>query len=251
VQDVRDKVSAALNELPPDLEPPVVSKLDLGAAPIMVVAVSGELPIRELTRIADDLVKQNLQTLSGVGDVELVGGREREFHVWIDPQRLEARGLAVGEVIGALGAQNVEIPGGRLDVGSQELMVKTRGQVHSAQELGQITITALGGLPVRIGDVARVEDGEEEGRSYSALDGEAAVSLVVRKQSGANTVKVAQLVRQRVEQLERRIPAGARLAIPLDNSTYIEHAIGDVQFDLAFGAMLAVIIILFSARCSP
>jgi hypothetical protein len=108
------------------------------------------------------VVKQQLQALNGVGGVDIIGGQEREFHVWIDPQRLESYGLAVGDVTQAMVAQNVEIPGGRLDVGKNELSIKTRGQVFSARELGNIIITAAAGSPVRIADVARVEDGAEE-----------------------------------------------------------------------------------------
>ena len=245
VQDVRDKVSGVLAELPPDLEPPVVAKFDVGAAPILALVVSGDRSIRDLTKYADDVVKQRLQTIQGVGGVELVGGREREFHVWVNPRKLDAHGLAVQDVIQSLASQNVEIPGGRLNIGTRELVIKTRGQVHNATELGNIIVTAAGGSPVRIRDIARVEDGEEEPRTYSSLDGVAAVSLVVRKQSGANTIEVADGVYKAVEELRQRAPEGTRIAIPLDNSPYIRKAIGDVQFDLMFGAILAVIIILF------
>ncbi|MBK6849759.1 MAG: efflux RND transporter permease subunit [Proteobacteria bacterium] len=244
-QDVRDKVAAALRELPPDLEPPVVEKFDVGSAPILALVLAGPRSPRELTRLADDVVKQRLQAIRGVGGIELVGAQEREFSVWIDPQRLESRGLGAHDVVSALRAQNVELPGGRLNVGQQELVVKTRGQVRDAAGLAAVIITAAGGVPIRVGDVARVEDGEEEARSYASLNGRAAVSLIVRKQSGANTVQVAELVHEALEQLRARLPRDLTLAVPIDNSTYIKKAIHDVQFDLAFGALLAVVIILF------
>ncbi|MCC6747275.1 MAG: efflux RND transporter permease subunit [Deltaproteobacteria bacterium] len=244
VQDVRDKVATAVRNLPRDLEPPVVAKFDVGAAPILALALSGPRSIRDLTELADTQIKQRLQSIQGVGGVDLVGSRQREFHVWIDPQRLEARGLSVQDVIQGLASQNVEIPGGRLNVGQQELMVKTRGQVHTARELGQITITSFGGSAIRVADVGRVEDGEEEPRSYSSLDGQAAVSLIVRKQSGANTVQVADAVRKALAKIQPTLPQGVKVTVPLDNSTYIRHAISEVQFDLGFGALLAVVIIL-------
>ncbi|MBI5507449.1 MAG: efflux RND transporter permease subunit [Deltaproteobacteria bacterium] len=243
VQDVRDKVAGALQLLPPDLEPPVVQRFDVNAAPIMALAVSGKLSPREITKVADDQIKRRLQTISGVGGVEILGGQEREFHVWIDPQRLESYGLAAGDVLQALAAQNVEIPGGRLDVGSRELTVKTLGQVHSAAELSQIIITAAMGTPVRIGDVAGVEDGEEERRSHSSVNGTAAVGLVVRKQSGANTVEVAAAVRKALTAITPLLPPGVEVSIPTDNSTFISNTINDVQFDLLYGAILAVLII--------
>ncbi|PID38901.1 MAG: acriflavin resistance protein [Proteobacteria bacterium] len=245
VQDVRDKVSAALRDLPKDLDPPVIQKFDVGAAPIMTLVLSGDLSTRELTRIAKDVVKQKLQTLSGVGSLDIVGGRERAFHVWLDPRKLEARGLTVFEVMQALGAQNIELPGGRLNIGNREFILKTRGEVHSAAELGAIIITAQGGNPIRIRDIGRVEDGQQEARSFSSLSGVRAVSLVVRKQSGSNTVAMAHKVREEVEKLRPRLPKGVQLRIPLDHSTFIEHSINDVQFDLLLGGVLAVVIILF------
>ncbi|MFH0900309.1 MAG: efflux RND transporter permease subunit [Pseudomonadota bacterium] len=245
VQDVRDKVAAALAELPRDLEPPVVAKFDVGAMPIMTIAVSGSMPIRELTDIADRQIKQKLQTVDGVGGCDIVGGREREFHVWVDPAKLEERWLAVGDVFQALAAQNVEIPGGRLEVGDREVIVKTRGQVHSKEELESIVITAASGSPIRIRDVARVEDGEEEARSYSSLNGTAAVALVIRKQSGSNTVEVAKTVRKRLGEIAGQLPQGMKVEIPQDNSLFIAQNIHDVQFDLLFGGLLAILIVLF------
>ena len=244
-QDVRDKVAAALKDLPTDLEPPLVQRFDVNTMPIIALAISGDLSPGQLTHIADDQVKQRLQTINGVGDVDIVGGQGREFHVWIDPQRLESYGLAASDILQALAAQNVEIPGGRIDVGTEELTVKTLGQVHNTQELEQIIITAAAGAPVRIGDIARVEDGEEEKRSYSSVNGQAAIGLLVRKQSGANTVQVAENVREALEKLKTQIPAGVRVSVPTDNSTFISNTIHDVQFDLLYGAILAILIIFF------
>jgi HAE1 family hydrophobic/amphiphilic exporter-1 len=153
--------------------------------------------------------------------------------------------LAVGDVVQALAAQNVEIPGGRLDVGASELSVKTRGQVYSARELEDIIITAAGGAPVRIGDVARVEDGAEERRSYSTLNGNSSITMLVRKQSGSNTVEVAHRVKALVKKLRDQLPKGVTISIPVDNSTFIENMIHDVSFDLVYGALLAILIIMF------
>jgi hydrophobic/amphiphilic exporter-1 (mainly G- bacteria), HAE1 family len=245
VQDVRDKVSIAVRDLPKDLDPPVVQRFDTNAAPIFSLALSGKLSPRELYKVADDTIKARLQTINGVGGVDILGGRQREFEVWIDPNRLESYSLAVGDVMQALGAQNVEIPGGRLDIGKTEMSVRTKGQVHSKKELEDIIIVSAGGAPVRIGDVARVEDGIEEERSYSAYNGNSAIALIVRKQSGSNTVQVAKAVRKAVDELRPKLPRGASLAIPTDNATFIENSINDVQFDLIYGGILAILIILF------
>jgi HAE1 family hydrophobic/amphiphilic exporter-1 len=245
VQDVRDKVSGALKNLPKDLEPPIVERIDINAAPIMALALAGPMEKRDLTALAKDVVKQRLQALNGVGGVDIIGGQEREFHVWIDPQRLESYGLAVGDVAQAMLAQNVEIPGGRLDVGRNELSIKTRGQVFSARELGNIIITAAAGAPVRIADVARVEDGAEEHRSYATLNGKSSVTLLVRKQSGANTVDVSHKVHQAVDKLRERLPKDVTISIPNDSAVFTENMINDVKFDLVYGAVLAILIIMF------
>jgi HAE1 family hydrophobic/amphiphilic exporter-1 len=243
-QDVRDKVSAALKNLPSDLEPPLVERLDIGAAPVISIALAGDMPKRDLTDIAKNTVKQRLQAINGVGTVDIIGGQEREFHVWIDPQRLDSFGLAPGDVAQAVASQNVEIPGGRLDSGALELSIKTRGQVHSAAELGNIIITAAGGAPVRIRDVARVEDGEQERRSYATFSGKSSVTMVVRKQSGSNTVDVAHKVKAALVKLRAQYPK-VEMKIASDNSLFTERAIDDVKFDLLFGALLAILIIMF------
>ncbi len=244
VQDVRDKVSAALKNLPSDLEPPLVERLDIGAAPVIAIALAGNMPKRDLTDIAKNTVKQRLQAINGVGTVDIIGGQEREFHIWIDPQRLDSFGLAPGDVAQAVTAQNVEIPGGRLDAGALELSIKTRGQVHSAEALGNIIITAAGGAPVRIRDVARVEDGEQERRSYATFSGKSSVTMVVRKQSGSNTVDVAHKVKAALQKLKAQYPK-VEMKIASDNSLFTERAIDDVKFDLLFGAVLAILIIMF------
>jgi HAE1 family hydrophobic/amphiphilic exporter-1 len=244
-QDVRDRIQTALVDLPKDLEPPQVVRFDFNAAPILILALRGQgIATGELTRIADREVRQELQSISGVGGVEVVGGQEREFHVHLDPARLEEHGLTASDVVQALGSQNLEFPGGRVDVGGRELTVKTRGQVRSRAELEGLILTAAGGVPVRVGAVARVEDGVEELRSYSNLDGETAIALAVRKQSGANTVAVVDAVRAATARIGSRLPAGVTIAVPVDNSIFIRSMIDDVEFELALGAFLAVVIIL-------
>ena len=244
VQDVRDKVSSALKNLPTDLETPVVERVDIGAAPIIAIALSADMPKRDLTQIAKDVVKQRLQAINGVGGLDIVGGQEREFHVWIDPRRLDSFGLAPGDVSQALAAQNVEIPGGRLDQGSQELSIKTRGQVHSAAELGNIIIPAAVGTSVRLRDVARIEDGEQESRSYATFNGKSSITLLVRKQSGSNTVDVAHKVKDTLEKIKKQNPK-ITMTIASDNSVFTERSVDDVKFDLVFGALLAILIIMF------
>jgi HAE1 family hydrophobic/amphiphilic exporter-1 len=249
MQEIRDKIAALERELPPGIDPPTIQKFDVGSAPVMAVALSGDLQARELTELADKVVKERIQRVAGVGNVDLVGGRERQLNVTVDPAKLSGLNLSVDDVANALRSQNLDLPGGSLERGGRELSIKTKGELASATDISQVLIPNPRGALIRIGDVAMVEDGVEEAASASFLDGKSAVSLVVRKQSGANTVAVANAVRAELEKLEPRITkAGARLVVPTDNSTFIEHSIKDVQFDLIFGAFLAVFIIFLFLR---
>ena len=248
LQDVRDKVAAVTRELPADLEPPIVQQFDINAQPIFAVAVSGPQEIKELTHLAEDVVKQRIQTLRGVGGVDVVGGQEREFKVWVNTEKIEAHGLDVSNVVTALKMQNVEIPGGRIDMGDREFAVKTKGQVHSAEQLASIFITSFDGASIRIGDVAVVEDGQVEKRSHSAIDDQSAVALLIRKQSGANTVEVAQLVEETLEELREQMPEGVKISVPSDESEFIVESIDGVKEDLLLGGFLAIFIILFFLR---
>lgn len=248
LQDVRDKVNASLANLPADLEPPVIQKFDVGAAPVLTITLSGSLPIGEISRVAEDVLKDRIQAITGVGGVDIVGKQDREFHIWVDPQRLETYRLGVADVSQALATQNVEIPGGRVDVGIYEYAVKTQGQVKSREELANIIIADRGNGPVRVRDVARVEDGVEEKRTHSSFNGQSAVALVVRKQSGANQVEVARKVKALVDTLAPTLPSGLTVAVPSDNSRFILNTISSVQFDLVLGAILTVLIIMLFLR---
>jgi HAE1 family hydrophobic/amphiphilic exporter-1 len=252
VQDVRDKVNAAVGELPEDAEKPIVQKFDVGAAPIMSLVLSGPQQPRELTEIADEHVKQQLQSLQGVGNIEIVGGQEREFRILIDPVKLDTYGLTVSDVSRAISAQNIEIPGGRIETAERELAVKTTGEVHSAQELRDLIVTNSEGRDIQVDDVAQVIDGKEEKRSHAQLNGQSAVSLTIQKQSGTNTVAVAERLHEELEvlreQLHSEFGEDLTIEVPVDNSVFIETSIHHVQFDLFYGGILAVLIIFAFLR---
>ncbi len=245
LQDVRDKVAAIERELPNGIDPPVIQKLDIGATPVLSVALAGDLPIRDLTKVAKDEVKQRIQQIPGVGTVDLVGGREREIKVLVDPARMTGFGFTVDDVISAIQAGNLELPAGYLKTGGSELTIKTKGEVKTAAEIGDIVIRGVGGAAIRVKDCAEVIDDVEEARSASFLNGNAAVALVVRKQSGANVVSLAEQVREIMAEMEPDlVKRGIKFAIPTDNSVFAEHAIKDVQFDLVLGAVLTILLIL-------
>ena len=249
-QEVRDKISAIQRELPADVEAPQVSKFDIGAAPVLSVVLSGNLSPAAMTELAEDVVKARLQKVLGVGGITIVGGRKREVQVWVDAAKLDKHHMAVQDVYSTLGAQNLEVPGGRFPLGQEELVIKTKGEVRTVKQMANLIVPIPNfAAPIRVKDVARVVDGTEEPRSYSSFNGVSAVSLTVRKQSGANTVEVAKNLKKRVAELQQELDKkGIKLAVVADMSGWIERNIHEMNFDLVFGAFLAVVIILFFLR---
>ncbi|MCP3065553.1 efflux RND transporter permease subunit [Myxococcus sp. K38C18041901] len=247
-QDVRDRVQATLRSLPAGIETPVVEKFDIGAAPILTLSLTGALPVEELTRVAEDVVKPALQSQAGVGSIDVVGGREREIQVVVDPQRLRGYGLAVGDVSQALAAQSVDLPGGRATQGGRERIVRLTAEAQSVEELGNIIIASPNGTPVRVRDVAAVVDGAQEARGLARSDTGSALALVVRKQSGANTVQVAESVKESLAELNASLPQGVDVKTISDNSTNIRSSISAVQFDMLLGGALSVLIVLVFLR---
>jgi len=244
LQEVRDKIAAIERDLPPGIDPPVIQRFDTGAAPVASIALASNLPASELTRIADKIVKQQLQQIPGIGQVEMIGGRERQIRIEVSPTKLTGYGLAIDDVAQALQAQSLDLPAGHLTEGAREFTVTTRGEVRSVAEIRDIMISGLGGAAIRISDVAEVVDDMEEARSASFLNGQSAIALVVRKKSGANTVEISDRLRAELAALEPRLnELGVTYAIPNDNSSFIRKSIEDVQMDLLIGAGLTVLII--------
>ena len=248
VQDVRDKVSRIQNDLPKEIDPPKIEKFDMGAVPVITLAVSGPGSVKDVTYFARKRVKDELQQLSGVGSVDIIGGQEREIKVWVDAQKLDSKGLTVLDVIGTLQANNLNIPGGRLNTHDTEFVVKVDGEYHDLASIENQVIMNVQGRKVLVKDVARVEDGMEEHRSSAMLDGKPAVSLQVRKQSGANAVELGDRVKARLAELEKTLPPGWKVLQVTDMTIFTKSAVHDVIFDLVFGGFLAVLIVFFFLR---
>lgn len=247
-QDVRDRVSSVLRDLPDEVEQPVVEKLDLGAAAIMQIAIYGNIDNVELSRWVEDEAKPSLERVNGVGTLTLIGAREREINVWIKPERLRSLGLTILDVNQALAAQNLDVPGGRIADSNMERTLRTTAEARSVEELGDTVIATMGTTVVRLKDIADIEDGLEEERSRGSLNGASAVAIQVQKQSGANTVAVADGIQTELVALRQRAPAGVSIDVVQDNSVSVRGSIDAVQFDMILGAILAVLIILFFLR---
>jgi hydrophobic/amphiphilic exporter-1 (mainly G- bacteria), HAE1 family len=247
-QQVREKVAAVRGDLPRDIEPPVVDRVDPDSAPILAVMLAGPQSIRALSEFADKRLKPRIERIRGVGSVTLVGDRPREIRVWIDPLRLGGYGLAVDDVLAALQREHVELPGGRIETERGEWTIKTLGKLTSAAQFGAIVVAERGGRVIHLRDVTTVEDGMAEERTLSRLNGRRGVSLLVRRQSGENTVAVASAVKAELEKLRGELPPGYEMAVALDSSVFITSAIRDVATDLVWGAFLASAVVLLFLR---
>ncbi len=246
-QDVRDKVALAEASLPNDVEPPVVSKLDISAQPNLWIALMGP-DARAIGEYARWTLRPRLQTVEGVGNIFLGGFQEREIRVWVDRERLEGYNLTAGEIVAALQSQNVEVPGGALESGARETVVKIQGEVLSVAAFEDLVVAVREGAPIRLRDVARVEDGLEPIRGFARWSGEVAIGLGIAPRSGANTVEVSERVRERLEELEASFPEGMTAEIAYDGAEYIERSIADAQLDLLYGAFFAMVVVLLFLR---
>jgi len=240
-QDVRDKVNSILARLPAGTTPPIISKFDTDASPIMTISVSARRNLKELTLIADKQIKQVLETVPDIGAVGLVGGRTRAIQVAVDIDRLRAYGLTIEDVRFALAQQNIEVPGGRVDQKTRELTLRTLGRVQDVRDFGEIHVGNRGGVPIQLKDLATTRDSVEEPRTLSRLNGENSVSLVVRKQSGSNTVAVIDRVKARIARLQEALPGDIHFDIIRDQSRFINRSLHEVSFHLVLGAILVAL----------
>jgi len=250
-QEVRNKVDLVVNDLPVTAEKPIVQKLDTDATPVLRIAVSAPRSLKEVTDVADKQIKQRIESINGVGDVQIVGGRTREIEIWVDPYRLRAYNVTVAEVANAVKLQNMEVPGGRVDEGTRELTVRTMGRIVEPKDFNNLVVANRGAYSVKLSDVGYAEDGFEEPRTEARLNGEPAVTLVVSKQSGQNTVAVADAVKQRLIELGATLPPGFRTQVVGDQSIFIKASISAIQEHLILGSILAAIVVflfLWSVR---
>jgi len=243
-QDVRDKVSAILSQLPEGTDPPVVAKFDVESSPILSVAIGGNRSLREVTEIARKQVKEDLETLRGVGSVSLVGGLERVVQVDVDTDKLAAHGISIQQVKGALRSQNIEIPSGHVDQGSKELVLRTMGRMRKVEDFRQLIVGNSQGRPITISDIGTVTDTFVEPRTLARLDGKSAVSLLIRKQSGTNTVAVIDHIKARLAELEETLPRDISLEVIRDHSRFIKLSIHEVQFHLVLAAILVSLTVM-------
>jgi HAE1 family hydrophobic/amphiphilic exporter-1 len=247
-QDVRDRVSTALRNLPEDVEPPMIMKQDSDRSAIVSIALSGNLSIRELTEIADKVVKVPLERAPGVGEVQIVGGLERAMSIWVDADRLAAYRLSIAEVRNALQQQNADLPGGNVTTDTNERTLRTMGRFADVAQFNDLVIATRNGSPIRVRDIGRAEDGTKEQRSFARLNGIPTVVLDVRRQSGANTVAVIEATKAALAVVTPRLPAGVAVEIVRDESTHIYASLHEINVHLILGSILACLVVFAFMR---
>src|SRR4051812_5637152 len=243
-QEVRDRVNRVLPLLPKTIEQPTVEKFDPDAAPVLTLAVSARKPVRDITEYADKTLRRQLESVNGVGQVVVSGGRARQINIQLDAARLRAYNLTVTDVSRALQSQNAEVPGGRVEQGATAMTLRTRGRVQSVAEFGDIVVRQQAGHAVQLRDVATVEDSMAVAETKASLNGEPTVLVTVRRQSGTNTVAVVEAGKEKLEDLKPLVPAGDDIRGVRDMSEFIKAAIRSVDEHLIFGSILAAAVVL-------
>ncbi|HEU4894039.1 MAG TPA: efflux RND transporter permease subunit [Vicinamibacterales bacterium] len=247
--DVREKVASAIRSVPPALLPPVITKVDPDADPVLSLIVSSEsMSLRTLTELTDKQIARAIQTVNGVGQVSLSGGRAREVHIVVDIEKLNSYGLSMTQVREAIVTENVEIPGGAIEQGKGQLLLRTLGRVDATANFNDIVIATHEGTPIRISDIGHAEDSFERPTSAVWMGETPAVMLDVRRAMGENTVAVIEGVRERLASVQRSIPATVKMTVVRDDSRFIYASIASLEEHLIFGALFATFVVMFFIR---
>ncbi|HKZ79564.1 MAG TPA: efflux RND transporter permease subunit [Pyrinomonadaceae bacterium] len=247
-QDVRDRVNTLGRNLPEDATPPIITKFDNDSTPVLTVSLSADRSIRELTELADKTVRVQLERVGGVGEVRIVGGLQRAINVWIDAERLAAYQIPIASIRQALERQNTDVPGGNVNTGKEELVLRTLGRYTDPRGFEDLVIANVNGAPIRLRDLGRIEDGTKEQRSLSRLNGVPTVTLEIRRQSGSNTVEVINGIKRELPRVAVQLPADVRMEVIRDQSRYIESALHEIQKHLILGSILASLVVLLFMR---
>src|SRR5262245_39494549 len=263
-QDVRDRVQGVTRLFPPGTDPPIVQKFDNERQGIMTISLSSNRSVRELSELADNVVRKQLERSNGVGEITIVGGITRSINVWADADRLTAYRIPITDVRDAVVRQNADVPGGNVDNGRRELTLRTMGRVVDPSSFNDLVIKTIGGSPVRVRDIGYAEDGTKEQRSLSRLTDLTAatddpkkraqapsipsVTIEVRRQAGANTMAVIEDVKKNMARVQAQLPSDVKLEIITDQSRYIKNALNEINVHLILGSILASLVVLLFMR---
>jgi len=241
LQDVQTRIAQVQRRLPRDMEPPVVSKTNPEDQPILWIGLSGPYSPQVLADYARYRVKERLQTVPGVGEIQ-AQSVERNVRIWIDSDKLDERRVTATEVLRAIQQQHVELPAGRLETSGREVNVRVLGEAFDLDEFRGLVVKDIEGSPVYLSDVAIVEDGFEDVRRVSRVNGEPAQGMGIRKQRGSNAVAVARGVKEAIVEIQKTLPPGMELGINFDSTQFIEESVHEIQFELLLSVILTAFI---------
>lgn len=244
-QEVQQKLSTVVNRLPEDADPPVARKSDPDSSPVLMYSVSAPRDIIELTDMVTTLIQEKVQSADGVGEAVVFGGRTKQIKLFIDPDRLRAYGLATNQVTAAVTAQNQELPGGTLVEGAKTVGLRTISKLTKVDEFNEIVVATKNGFPIKFKDIGRVVEGGADPTNTLSLDGNPAVAVAIRKQSGANTVALINNVKQRMAQIVPTLPKDFKVAVVRDQSEFIQNSLHAIEEHLVLGAIFAAVIVFF------
>ncbi len=248
-QDVRDRVLRVRSKLPDDIEEPVIAKQDADASPFIWIVLYGEdYSMLELSDIAERFFKDRLQTLSGVGAVIIGGEKRKSIRVWLDTYRLAAYHLTVTDIASALSEKSVNLPSGRIEGASREFSVFMEGELNTPQAITNLVIRTSNNVPIRIGEVARVEYGPEDDRKLIRYNGKTCVGVGIIKQSKSNALEVARLIKEELKGISHGLPDGLEAVIGYNSTIFIDRAINEVRDALFLSAVLVTLVIFFFLR---
>ena len=244
MQEVRDKIGEIRGDLPLEIEEPILGKFSETDQPILSIAIaSNVLDGPELTRVIDPTITRELRAIAGVADVRLTGGVQRELTVELRPEALQQSGVSIGEVVGALMAQNLAAPVGRINGSLDEKTIRLRGRLDGPADFLQLVVAERNGQVIRLGQVANVRDGTEEQRTAAIYNGRDAVGLDIRKSKGYSTTDVAERVVARLEEIEKTLPTGVRVDVVKNSGERVENSVDNVKEALVEGALLTVLVV--------
>ena len=248
-QDVRDKVARARGRLPQEIEEPIVAKQEADAQPFLWASLSGEnVDLMQLSDVADRIVKTRLQSVPGVGRAMIFGERRYSMRIWLSASALASRGLTVLDVQNAIRTRNVEIPAGRIESARREFTVRSLGELKTPDEFRNIVVSSDNGQIVRLGDLARVELGPENERSFLRFDGDPAIAVGIVRQSKANLIEVSDAVRAEIPSLQEALPPGITFQIGFDQAEFVRQSIREALEALVLAGILVVLIIFVFLR---
>jgi HAE1 family hydrophobic/amphiphilic exporter-1 len=244
--EVREKLDRLI--LPAEAEEPIVLRFDPSLDPIMRVALSGSGGLNEMRNLADRKIKLDLETIKGVASAQVKGGLEDEIHIDVDQERLAALGIPIQDVREVVGASNVNQPGGSLRGADMQFLIRTLNEFDTVEEIGDVIVAERDGAAVRLRDVASVRMGTKEREEITRVDGQECIEIAAFKEGDANTVTVARLVRERIDQWNEKLPEGQKLSVLFDQSHFIEQSIREVRDSAVIGGLLAVVVLFFFLR---